>query len=138
MSSRSSQPIELFDPPRVMTEDERAIVAALLDAAGFDKARFQDLGGRIVHGQYRANDPSIIFTSPPDTAMQPRLTLDGTLRDRQDDGEVQVSLHVVGRRILDELEFFRFDGKPVYGTPSPDTFVPAPWLPRLRDAGSDG
>ena len=109
---------------RGLTVDECAIVRKLVTASGRNDLANQ-LPSLLVVGEYPPDDPTIILQAAGQAPSKPvpRVTIEGVVSDRLDAGEVGVILHVVNQ-LIDELEFFRYDGKPVNGLPDPGQVRP--------------
>jgi hypothetical protein len=102
------------------TADEIAFVEALI-ANDEEAARLRGQVSRLrVVAGYGNDDPTIIFTFSK--TPTPRRTVEGVATDNRDQQPVEVLLHIVGG-VIDELEFFRYDGIKVDGLPKPSSLM---------------
>jgi hypothetical protein len=118
-----------FDPPRDLTDAERAALTALLvdDVPDVATLRLQAASAR-VSGVCRCGCPSVTFAvdrALPRAQVGHRVPVDGYAND--DAGhEVMLLLHVLAG-YLHELEIYRADGGALPEPPLPTSVVVASW-----------
>ena len=105
---------------RDVTDDEIRFVETLIA----DDEDAADLRAQVPHlrvaAEFGNDDPTIIFVFVKNWTS--RRTIDGVAKDNGDQQPVEVSLLVVDG-LIEELEFFRYDGVDVHGLPNPNTLV---------------